>query len=82
MEDLKKSQVLQETRIFNDSQINPKKCSHLLIKILYLIGLGEKLNESEATDIYFSVTKLFISEDVKLFILKLGCFEKISLLDY
>lgn len=35
---LEKASVLQETRVFNETPINPKKCCHILTKILYMIN--------------------------------------------
>uniref|UniRef100_A0A8C9EGC9 Coatomer subunit gamma n=1 Tax=Phocoena sinus TaxID=42100 RepID=A0A8C9EGC9_PHOSS len=37
---LEKSAVLQEARVFNETPINPRKCAHILTKILYLINQG------------------------------------------
>lgn len=33
-----KTSVLQETRMFNDTPVNVRKCTHILTKILYLIN--------------------------------------------
>ncbi|KAJ6668344.1 hypothetical protein lerEdw1_015721 [Lerista edwardsae] len=35
---LEKSAVLQEARVFNETPINPRKCAHILTKVLYLIN--------------------------------------------
>lgn len=35
---LDKTTVLQEARTFNDTPVNPRKCTHILTKILYLIN--------------------------------------------
>ena len=59
-----KTTVLQEARVFNESPINARKCRALLTKILYLISLGETFGTTEATELFFSVTKLFQSKDV------------------
>eukprot|EP00759_Apiculatamorpha_spiralis_P021755 PhF_6_TR26327/c0_g1_i1/m.37857/K17267/COPG; coatomer subunit gamma len=56
---LDRSAVLQECRIFSQNTIDPKKCSATLVKLLYLFGQGEILNETEGTEVYFGVTKLF-----------------------
>jgi len=63
---LNKGTVLQEKRLFNESPLNPRKCCHLLTKVLYLLGQGETFTTTEATDLFFSVTKLFQSKDVTL----------------
>lgn len=60
-----KTTVLQEARVFNESPINARKCRALLTKILYLISLGETFGTTEATELFFSVTKLFQSKDVR-----------------
>lgn len=58
--------MLQETRAFNDTPVNPRKCIQILTKILYLINQGEQLGTREATDCFFAMTKLFQSKDVVL----------------
>lgn len=62
---LDKTTVLQEARAFNDSPINARKCRLLLTKIIYLLYLGEPFNTKEATELFFNVTKLFQSKDVR-----------------
>ncbi len=61
---LEKGIVLQEKHIFNATPINPRKCSILITKLLYLLIQGEKFTRQEATDVFFAVTKLFQSKDV------------------
>ncbi|NXU49255.1 COPG1 protein, partial [Turnix velox] len=63
---LEKSAVLQEARVFNETPINPRKCAHILTKILYLINQGEHLGVMEATESFFAMTKLFQSNDPTL----------------
>jgi len=63
---LDKGAVLQEKRIFNDNNLNSRKCCILLTKILYLFVKGEKFTPQEATDVFFAVIKLFQSKDVNL----------------
>uniref|UniRef100_UPI00398E660E coatomer subunit gamma-1 n=1 Tax=Pristiophorus japonicus TaxID=55135 RepID=UPI00398E660E len=63
---LEKSAVLQEARLFNETPINPRKCAHILTKILYLINQGEHLGSMEATEAFFAMTKLFQSNDPTL----------------
>lgn len=60
---LEKTTVLQEARAFNDSVINPRKCTIILSKILYLLNQGELFNTTEATETFFAITKLFQSKD-------------------
>ncbi|XP_043934356.1 coatomer subunit gamma-1 [Protopterus annectens] len=63
---LEKSAVLQEARVFNETPLNPRKCTHILTKILYLINQGEHLGTTEATEAFFAMTKLFQSNDPTL----------------
>jgi len=63
---LEKASVLQETRTFNETPINAKKCCYILTKILYMINQGEQLAATEATGAFFAMTKLFQSKDVML----------------
>ncbi|XP_030370658.1 coatomer subunit gamma [Scaptodrosophila lebanonensis] len=65
-QNLEKTSVLQETRTFNETPVNARKCIHILTKILYLINQGEQLAAREATDCFFAMTKLFQSKDVVL----------------
>ncbi|XP_022234637.2 coatomer subunit gamma [Drosophila obscura] len=65
-QNLEKTSVLQETRTFNETPVNARKCIHILTKILYLINQGETLAPREATDCFFAMTKLFQSKDVVL----------------
>lgn len=58
--------MLQEARTFNDTPVNPRKCAHILTKILYLLMQGEQLGTTEATEAFFAMTKLFQSRDVVL----------------
>lgn len=65
-QNLEKTTVLQEARTFNDTPVNPRKCAHILTKILYLLNQGEQLGTTEATEAFFAMTKLFQSRDVVL----------------
>ncbi|XP_059169133.1 coatomer subunit gamma-2-like [Physella acuta] len=60
---LEKSTVLQEARTFNETPINPRKCGHILTKVLYIINQGEPIGQTEATEAFFAMTKLFQSKD-------------------
>ncbi|RKO90489.1 adaptin N terminal region-domain-containing protein, partial [Blyttiomyces helicus] len=61
-----KSTVLQEARAFNETPINARKCRGILTKILYLLYQSEPFQTREATEAFFSITKLFQSQDVAL----------------
>ncbi len=66
---LEKSAVLQEARIFHDSTAvreNPRKCCTVIAQLLHLQNTGQFLNSTEATDVFFGVTKLFMSDDASL----------------
>ncbi|KAI8763960.1 coatomer subunit gamma-2 [Biomphalaria glabrata] len=60
---LEKSTVLQEARTFNETPINPRKCGNILTKVLYIINQGESIGQTEATEAFFAMTKLFQSKD-------------------
>ncbi|OAY29680.1 coatomer subunit gamma isoform X2 [Manihot esculenta] len=63
---IEKGAVLQEARVFNDPQLDPRKCSQVITKLLYLLNQGETFTKIEATEVFFAVTKLFQSRDVGL----------------
>ncbi len=61
-----KGAILQEARIlFSQSPLKTRDCYNLTTKILYLLMKGDELNTKEATDVFFAVTKLFQSNDVR-----------------
>jgi len=59
-----KTTILQEARVFNESNVSPRKCRALLTRVVYLLYLGEKFNAQEATNLFFGTTKLFQNKDV------------------
>lgn len=63
---LDKTSVLQDARTFNETPVEPRKCTPILTKILYLINQGEQLGPAEATETFFAVTKLFQSNNTLL----------------
>lgn len=66
---LEKATVLQEARIFHDPQAvreNPRKCCTVIAQLLHLQNTGQYLLPVEATDVFFGVTKLFMSDDASL----------------
>ncbi|CAK1546462.1 unnamed protein product [Leptosia nina] len=77
-QNLDKTIILQEARYFNETPVNPRKCSHILSKILYLLNQGEKLTTQEATDAFFATTKLFQSKDVMLRRMVYLCIKELS----
>ena len=60
---LDKSSVLQDTRSFNETPINARRCISKLTNLLYVLNQGEAVTTPEATDAFFSMTKLFQSTD-------------------
>ncbi len=64
---LEKSLVVQETRVFNEYPVNPRKCRQVVTKLVLLLQ-KESFSRTEATDLFFSITKLFQNQDVFLFI--------------
>lgn len=63
---IEKGAVLQEARVFNDPQLDPRRCSQVITKLLYLLNQGETFTKIEATEVFFAVTKLFQSKDTGL----------------
>ncbi|KAJ3266575.1 coatomer subunit gamma [Chytriomyces hyalinus] len=63
---LDRSTALQEARVFNETPISPRKCRATITKILYLIYQSEVLQTKEATETFFSLTKLFQNQDTSL----------------
>ncbi|KAG8364328.1 hypothetical protein BUALT_Bualt19G0117300 [Buddleja alternifolia] len=63
---IEKGAVLQEARVFNDPQLDARRCSQVITKLLYLLNQGETFTKSEATGVFFAVTKLFQSKDIGL----------------
>ncbi|KAK5770692.1 coatomer subunit gamma isoform X1 [Gossypium arboreum] len=63
---IEKGAVLQEARVFNDPQLDPRRCSQVITKLLYLLNQGETFTKVEATEVFFAVTKLFQSKDIGL----------------
>ncbi|KAH0462371.1 hypothetical protein IEQ34_009946 [Dendrobium chrysotoxum] len=63
---IEKGAVLQEARVFNDPQLDARRCSQVITKLLYLLNQGESFTKIEATEVFFAVTKLFQSKDTGL----------------
>lgn len=66
---LEKATVLQEARIFHDPNAvreNPRKCCTVIAQLLHLQNTGQHLSGAEATEVFFGVTKLFMSDDASL----------------
>ncbi|MED6204125.1 hypothetical protein PIB30_006192 [Stylosanthes scabra] len=63
---IEKGAVLQEARVFNDPQLDARRCSQVITKLLYLLNQGDTFTKIEATEVFFAVTKLFQSRDLGL----------------
>jgi coatomer protein complex subunit gamma len=61
-----RTQVFQEARLFNSSPIQPRRCRVLLTKIALLLYTGEKFPTTEATTLFFGISKLFQNKDASL----------------
>jgi coatomer subunit gamma len=53
-------------RLFNSSPISPRRCRTLLTKIAVLLFTGEKFPTTEATTLFFGISKLFQNKDPSL----------------
>jgi len=59
--------VLQDARkVFNERNLRLGDCSRVLTQILYLISQGEVYTSEESIELFFSVTKLFQSDNIHL----------------
>ncbi|KAL2512218.1 Coatomer subunit gamma [Abeliophyllum distichum] len=47
---IEKGAVLQEARVFNDPQLDARRCSQVITKLLYLLNQGETFTKVEATE--------------------------------
>lgn len=66
---LEKATVLQDARIFHDPTAvreNPRKCCTVIAQLLHLQNTGQFMTGAEATEVFFGVTKLFMSDDASL----------------
>lgn len=61
-----KTHVLQLTRVFNETPLNARKSRLLIAKVLSLLYAGEVFTRQEATNLFFSTTKLFQNKDPSL----------------
>jgi coatomer protein complex subunit gamma len=56
-------------RIFHDPAAvreNPRKCCTVIAQLLHLQNTGQYMSSVEATEVFFGVTKLFMSDDASL----------------
>lgn len=65
-EGIDQASALQACRVFNEVPLNIPKCLSAMTSMLYLLSTGTCLTEAEATDLFFSSTKLLQSSHPKL----------------
>ena len=58
--------VLQETKAFHETPVDAPKCCRLITELLYLIGQGSRVGETEQNDLFFAFMKLFQSQNTRL----------------
>lgn len=58
--------TLHTARLFNSSPLSPRKCRALLGKIAILLFTGEIFPTTEATTLFFGISKLFQNKDPSL----------------
>ncbi|KAK3112117.1 coatomer subunit gamma [Teratosphaeriaceae sp. CCFEE 6253] len=61
-----RTSVFQEARVFNTSPVSPRRCRILLTKIALLLFTGERFPQTEATALFFGISKLFQNKDASL----------------
>ena len=57
---------MTESLSFNDLKINDESSRIILVKLIFLINKGERFSDDEIELLYFRITKLFQSSNVKL----------------
>ena len=68
-QDLEKSAVLQECRMFHDPNAvkdSPQLCCQLITKLLHILMQGDTFSSEETADVFFGVTHLFQSQNTNL----------------
>ena len=63
---IEKSRVLQDSRCFDAKQLDLEECRRVMSRTLFLLNQGETLSETESTELFFRVTKMFQSSDLHL----------------
>ena len=58
--------VLHETRAFHETPVDAPKCSRLITELIFLLGQGSKIAETEQNDLFFAFMKLFQSTNSRL----------------
>ena len=60
------NQTILATREFNNSPLNEHKCRSILADLLLILHNNSELSRQEATDVFFKITKLFLSKNPAL----------------
>lgn len=58
--------MILDSVCFNEKNIDLQKCELVLTKIIYLLDKGEVFQEEEMSNLFFSITKLFSSDNKNL----------------
>ncbi|KAK5733574.1 coatomer subunit gamma [Elasticomyces elasticus] len=61
-----RTSVFQEARVFNTPPLSPRRCRSVLTKIALLLSTGDRFPPTEATTLFFSISKLFQNRDASL----------------
>lgn len=64
--ELDKQDLLNEAQWFNQRNIDPSQCEKVLIKLIYFLDKGYEFTEEEMSNLFFSITKLFQSDEKNL----------------
>ena len=72
-----KMHVLQETRVFNETPLSAKKARLVLSRLLFILPLNSR---TEATQVFFQITRLFQSNDASLRQIQLLAIKELSTL--
>jgi coatomer subunit gamma len=58
--------VISETRAFHETPLDAPKCCRIITELLYHIGQGDTVGETEQNDLFFAFMKLFQSQNTRL----------------
>lgn len=63
---LTKQDLILESSCFNQKNFDVRQCQKVLTKLIHLFNRGEKFTDDETSSLFFSITKLFQSDDKTL----------------
>ncbi len=58
--------VISETRAFHETPLDAPKCCRIITELLFHIGQGDSVGETEQNDLFFAFMKLFQSQNTRL----------------